>query len=312
MARKIVWKDLAVLTRFKNQMTVLDNSFQYVYNPGLFSSSLLSLLSPVSGFFTAVELPDSKIAPLLVGQFFQPVGNSAARVVFLASADLTPHPAFGRLLAQLGQTAGERRALHITAEVAENSPEEEILYQAGFRTYAEQQIWKLPRRIVFGTGKKAWVPVTKDTIEVAEAFYQRIVPAQIQRVDSPPASLDNQGLISWKDGSVVGYAAAQFGPRGILVDLMLAPDLEQIDDYLSALLFHLPYRDTRDVFLRVRSYQEPVASALERAKAEAGPRQKAVVKRLTVHYNAKQTFRVQGFENQPDITTPISNTEVKN
>jgi len=68
MARKIVWKDLAVLTRFKNQITVLDNSFQYVYNPGLFSSSLLSLLSPASGFFTVLELPDSKTAPFVVGQ----------------------------------------------------------------------------------------------------------------------------------------------------------------------------------------------------------------------------------------------------
>jgi len=88
--------------------------------------------------------------------------------------------------------------------------------------------------------------------------------------------------------------------------------MDPIDEYLSALLFHLPYRDTRDVYIRVRSYQQQLASALERVNAEAGPIQKAVVKRLTVHYNAKQTFRVQGFENQPDITTPISNSEIKN
>ena len=100
--------------------------------------------------------------------------------------------------------------------------------------------------------------------------------------------------------------------RGILVDLLIAPEMDQIDEYLSALLFHLPYRDTRDVYLRVRSYQQQLASALERVNAEDGPKQKAVVKRLTVHYNAKQTFRVQGFEKQPDITTPISNSEMKN
>ena len=312
MARKIVWKDLVALTRFKNQKLVLDNSFQYVFNPGLFSSSLLSLISPASGFCTAVEPIESEANAILVGQIFHPPGSSCARVVFLAASDFNPHPAFGRVLSELAHSVGERGGLQIKAEVSDNSPEEEILNQAGFRTYAEQQIWKLPRRIVFGTGKKAWVPVTKDNNALAEAFYRRTLPGQILRVEPPPVSPDMQGLISWKEGKVVGFAAAQFGPRGILVDLLTAPEMDPIDEYLSALLFHLPYRDTRDVYLRVRSYQQQLTSALERVDAEDGPKQKAVVKRLTVHYNAKQTFRVQGFEKQPDITTPISNSEIKN
>jgi len=312
MARKIVWKDLAALTRFKNQKLVLDNSFQYVYNPGLFSSSLLSLISPASGFCTAVEPIESEANSVLVGQLFHPSGSSSSRVVFLAANDISPHPAFGRVLSQLAHSVGERGALQIKAEVSENSPEEEILHQAGFRTYAEQQIWKLPRRVVFGTGKKAWVPVTNDNTALAEAFYKRTLPGQILRVEPPLISPDMQGLISWKEGKIVGFAAAQFGPRGILVDLLIAPEMNLIDEYLSALLFHLPYRDTRDVYLRVRSYQQQLASALERVNAEDGPKQKAVVKRLTVYYNAKQTFRVQGFDKQPDITTPISNSEIKN
>jgi len=298
MARKIIWKDLAALTRFKNQKLVLDNSFQYVYNPGLLSSSLLSIISPASGFYTAVELLGSENSSILMGQLFQPAGSDTARVVFLAPRDINPHPAFGKVLSQLLNTAGERGALQVKAEVIDNSPGEEI--------------WKLPRRIVFGTGKKAWVPVTKDSSVLAEAFYQQILPGQIQRVEPLPVSPDLQSMISWKDGKVIGFASAQFGPRGILVDLLMDPEMDLVDEYLSALLFHLPYRDTRDVYLRVRSYQQQIASALERINAEAGPKQKAVVKRLTVHYNAKQTFRVQGFEKQPDITTPISNTKIKN
>ena len=156
------------------------------------------------------------------------------------------------------------------------------------------------------------MPVTKDTTTQAEAFYRRILPGQIQRAEPRPVSPDTQVLISWMAGAVIGYAGAQFGPRGILVDLLLSPEIDQIDEYLSALLFHLPYRDTRDVYLRVRSYQQQLSTVLERIDAEPGPKQKAVVKRLTVHYNAKQTFRVQGFENQPDITTPISNSEINN
>jgi len=312
MARKIVWKDLAALTRFKNQKLILDNSFQFVHNPGLFSSSLLSLVLPASGFYTAVEQLKTEDTSILVGQLFQPPGSVSARIVFLAPGDLDPLPAFGRVFSQLANAAGERGALQIKAEVIENSPGEEILYQAGFRPYAEQQIWKLSRRIIFGAGKKTWTPVTKDTAALAESFYQRILPGQILRVEPPSLSQDIQSLISWKDGKVVGFAAAEFGPRGILVDLMMAPEIDLVDEYLSSLLFHLPYRDTRDIYLRVFSFQQRLASALEKVDAEAGPQQKAVVKRLTVHYNAKQTFRVQGFENQPDITTPISNSEIKN
>ena len=312
MARKIAWKDLAALTRLKNQKLILDNSFQFVYNPGLISSSLLSLISSTSGFFTAIELIDSEDSSIFVGQSFQPAGSFSAKLVFLAPGGSSLHPAYGRVLSQLVNTAGERGAIQVKAEVSASSPEEEILYQTGFRSYAEQQIWKLPRRIVFGTGKKAWVPITKGTTDLAEAFCQRILPGPVQRVEPPQIPSDIHGLISWQDGKVAGFAAAQFGPRGILVDLHMSPDLDPIDEYLSALLFHLPYRDTRDVYLRVRSYQQRLSSALERANAEAGPEQKAVVKRLAVHYNAKQTFRVQGFENQPDVTTPISNSEIKN
>ena len=312
MARKIDWQDLTALTRFKNQKMVLDNSFHYVYNPGLFSSSLLSIVSPPSGFYTAVELLDSENYPFLLGQLFHPLRDFTARIVFLAPADTNSDQAFGRVLSQLAKAAGERGAVQIMAEVNEGTNAEEILIKAGYRSYAEQQIWKLPRRIVFGTGKKAWVPVTKDTIDLATAFYQRNLPGQIQRVEPLPEASDIQGLISWKEGNIVGFAATQFGPRGILVDLILAFDLDQIDEYLSALLFHLPYRDSRDVYFRVRSYQQQIASVLERVDAKAGPNQKVMVKRLAVHYNAKQTFRVQGFENQPDITTPISNTKYKN
>lgn len=312
MAHKIIWKDLAALARFKNQKLVLDNSFQYVYNPGLLSSSLLSIISPPSGFFTAVETLETGDPPFLLGQLFHPPGDFTARIVFLAPGDIDPHPAFGRVFSLLAIMAGERGAVQIKAEVARNTSGEEILTEAGFRPYAEQQIWKLPKRIVFGTGKRAWVPITKNCLSLAAAFYQRVVPGQVQRVEPPPEASDIQGLICWKEGKIAGYAATQFGPRGILVDLQLAPELDLLDEYLSALLFHLPYRDTRDVYLRVRTYQQQIASTLERVGAESGPQQIVMVKRLAVHYNAKQTFRVQGFENQPDITTPISSTEIKN
>jgi hypothetical protein len=119
-------------------------------------------------------------------------------------------------------------------------------------------------------------------------------------------------MVTWKKGKMVGIALPQFGPKGILVDLLLDPSLSSLDEYLAALVFHLPYTTTREVYLRVRTYQGVMASTLERWDALAGDQQRVMVKRLAVHYNAQQPFMVQGFEKQPDITTPISRTNIKN
>jgi len=311
MARKLSWRDLSAIHRFQRSKIFLDNTLRLTYNPGLFSSSLLSLISSSSGFCTAVEDIDSKPYHFLVGQTFHLAENHSARLSCLAPGN-QDHPGFSAVLAQLTTMAGEAGALQILAEVDQNSLEETLLTRSGFRAYAEQQIWKLPRRIFYGTGKKAWVPITKGDVDQVVFHYQQHVPAQVQRVEIPPARNNIQGLLCWKAGRIVGVAITAFGPRGILADLILEPDLDELDDYLGALFFHMPYRNSRDIYLRVRSYQQRIKSVLERAEAVSGPVQNAVVKRLALHYNAKQTFRVQGFENQPDITTPISNTKVEN
>ena len=311
MARKLLWKDLPALPRFQKQKLFLDNTLRLTYNPGLFSSSLLSILTSSSGFCTVIEPVDSTHYPFLIGQVVHKPEGQTARIAFLAPGD-QDHQGFTNLLAYLTSRVGEQGALQILAEVDLNSLGESILSRAGFRPYAEQQIWKLPRRFIYGSGKKAWIPITRSESDQVASTYQRFVPLQVQRVEAPPEEDTLQGMISWNAGKIAGIALISFGPSGILVDLVLDPDLVELDDYLGALFFHLPYRNSRDIFFRIRSYQQEIAAVLESAGAIAGPEQYAVVKRLAVHYNAKQTFRVQGFENQPDITTPISNTKVKN
>jgi len=311
MARALTWRDLPALPRFHKQKMFLDNALRLTYNPGLFSSSLLSILTSSSGFCSVVEPIESKLYPYLIGQVVHTPDDQTARLSLLAPGD-QDHRGFSNLLAFMSTRIAEQGALQIIAEVDKDSLEETILTRAGFRPYAEQQIWRLPRRFFYGTGKKAWAPITGSDAEQVISTYQRYVPIQVQRVEAPPEAKALQGLISWKEGKLVGIALLSFGPTGILVDLVLDPDLTELDDYLGALFFHMPYRNSRDIYLRIRAYQQPIASVMERAGATVGPEQNAVVKKLAVHYNAKQTFRVQGFENQPDITTPISNTKVKN
>jgi hypothetical protein len=312
MARKLSWQDLTVLHRYQGHRLVLDTSLQLVYNPGLFSCCLLSLVFPRSEFYTAVDPLRDDQFPALFGQITLARKGPSARLAFLAPGNPAGNYNFGPLLSHLAGEAAERGAIQILAEASLDSPGEELLSRCGFRPYAEQQIWKLPRRLAYGSGKRSWIPASRRDNQRAASLYQRSLPSKIQHVEPPPTFPEAQAMVSWADGRLVGLALTQFGPRGILIDLLLDRSQHTIDEYLSALMFHLPYRSTRDVYLRVRSYQQELASALERIGASPGERQRALVKKLAVHYNAKQTFAVQGFEKQPDITTPISNTKIKN
>lgn len=312
MARKLTWQDLAVLGRYQKGRMVLDNSLRFVFNPGLFSSSLLSIALPSSEFYTAADPLESDDFPFLIGQILLTKDSQTARIALLAPGELGSGPDYTPLISHLAQAACERGALQMLGEVRYGFSEEEILGRSGFRPYAEQQIWKMPRKVPGGSGQKSWLPAARADNGPAQALYQRVVPAPIQRLEPPPSFPKIQGMLSWQEGRVVGIALTQFGPRGILLDLLLDPSLDSLDEYLSALVFHLPYTNTREIYLRIRDYQGMVASALERLGALPGDHQRVMVKRLAVHYNAQQAFIVQGFEKQPDITTPISRTEIKN
>lgn len=312
MAQKFAWKDLTILPRYQTQQLFLDNVLRLVYNPGLFSSALLSLTTPSSGFITAVHRVEPDPKPYIIGQIYHSSTSASARIVYLAPKEENFWTGTGKLLSCLTALAGERGAIQVLAEVPRDAPVEDILYQAGFRPYAEQQIWKIPRRFPYASGKKTWIPISRGDNDPVISLYQRTVPGSVQRVEPPPSFPKIEGMICWEEGKPVGFAETKFGPKGILVDLVLEPEISDVEQYLAALFYYLPFRTTRDVYLRIRSYQERIASALERAGAEPGPQQNKVVKRLAVHYNAKQTFNYQTFEKQPDITTPISNTEIKN
>jgi len=312
MTRKLAWQDLTQLRRYQNQKMVLDNTLRFVFSPGIFSSSLLSVALPSSEFYTAVDPLQSDPYPLLIGQILTGKDEHTARVAFLAPGELGTEPDYSGLFSHLSQAACERGALQMVGEARIGSPEEEILHRSGFRAYAEQQIWKIPRQAPCGSGQRSWIPAIEADNGPAQAFYQRVIPAQIQRLEPCPEFPKLQGMVTWLEGKIIGIALPQFGPVGILVDLLLDPSLSAVDETLAALLFHLPYTRTKEIYLRVRNYQGKIASTLERWGALAGDQQRVMVKRLAVHYNAQQAFVVQGFEKQPDITTPISRTQIKN
>ena len=312
MARKLAWQDLVVLPRYQNQRMILDNSLLLVFNPGYFSSSLLSMTLPSCEFYLAVDPLDSNKYPLLIGQITLAKAHHTARLSTLAPSELGTSTDYSDLISHLAQAACDRGAHQLVGEVRVDSIEEEILARSGFREYSAQQIWKLPRQSSTMPGELSWISGIQSDNGAAQIFYHRVVPAQIQRLVPAPVFPTDQGMVTRQDGKVVGLALTQLGPKGILLDLNLDPALDSLDRVLSALLYQLPYTRSRDIYVRVRDYQGGIASALERLGALPGDHQRLMVKRLAVHYNAQQAFKVQGFEKQPDVTAPISRTEIKN
>jgi hypothetical protein len=312
MARDIVWKDLFYLSRYRNHLCILDNVQELVHNPGLILNGLSSLSNPTTGYCTAVSPVIDDLFPFVLGQACNPPNSPSAKLVSLAPKNLVSLPECNDVITRLVTKVGERGAFQILAEVGVDQPVGDVLNQAGFKEYAHQQIWKLPRTVEGENGKGRWFPASLREQSLIEELYQRNIPGSVQRLEHTPEITKEKVLACWFEEKMAGIAITRFGPDGILVDLIMDSDPDEIDPYLASLLFHLPYRNNRDVYFRVRSYQERIGSALERLGAIPGPQQRAVVKKLAVHYNAKQTFRVQRFKEQPDITTPISQSKIKN
>ncbi len=311
MAQGFAWKDFLSLPRYRDQQQYLDNELRLLYTPGLFSSILLSVVAPASGYFTTVQHLEDSSTLNLMGQLYHPANQISARLAFLAPKMEIAHPGFTRLLAYLSKQAGERGAYQILAEVPQGEVIEETLYQGGFRPYAEQTIWMIFADESPQSGTERWCPITGQHQESVISLYNRVTPHQVQRVEPPPRFPDLPGLVTMQGDEVVGCARPTFGPQAILVDIVLAPDLPELDRHLTEIIHRLPRGYSKVIYFRVRAYQPQLETALESLGARSSIRQTAVVKKLVLHANAKQAYPYQAFEKQPDITTPISNTTLK-
>ena len=307
MARDFAWRDLLKLPGFRDQKVYFDDTLELIYQPGLFSSVLLSLISPASGFCTGIQLLRSSDG-FLLGQIHNASQEFSAQVSFLAPGDLLEQPGMDSLLQHLCQQAGDRGALQVLAEVEKHSQAEALLYGVGFRPYTDQQIWILPEAFPRERAYPAWIPITPRHEEEIRSLYQRVIPSTVKHIEPPPKVREMQGLIAWQSGRTVGYIRTQFGPRAVLVDAVFDPSSGNFQDHILGIRENLPYHRTRTIYFRVRGYQRRLGSALESLGATSISHQSAVVKKLAVHYNAQQKVNYRTFENQPDITSPVSQT----
>ena len=253
--------------------------------------ALLQRLNPAVGSYTGITTSASGATPI-IGHMQHTFGDRSARIVFLMPESGLNQPVLYDLLESMAVQAGSWGAFHLLAEIEENGCALEGLRRSGFAVYAWQRIWKFFHNgdnnhggAANGNGKNStslWKPASSiDEVSVRN-LYQALVPPLVQSAE-PLTTRKLSGWVYRQDNEILAYVEGQSGPHGIYLQPLIHPAVENISQVLSSLLLHQPGRQSRPVFLAIRSYQawlEPVVRDLE---CQVGPRQALLVKHLVMH-----------------------------
>jgi hypothetical protein len=276
----------------------------------------LSQLNPRSDSFTGV-VPASDCDPKLIGQMrFKAYtqGERSARLSFIAPSTAGNSPGISDLLDGLTCQAGDWGAFNLLAEAEEHHPIFENLRRSNFFVYAWQRIWRF---IPSAQGEKGisnrWRTASPLDEIALRSLYQSLVPPLVQSAE-PFIFRSHQGLVCRHDdrnhrGEVLGFIEGRRGPRGVYLQPVIHPDVENARDLLVDLLQALPapYLGC-PVYIAVRSYQSWLEAALEELHGQVSPRQALFVKHLASAQRVLATNKRLVMEkHQAEPTAPMIN-----
>ncbi len=277
--------DLPFLPRYRRNLLPLDSARFFTRGDPLGAMAMLSYLNPRRNIYTAISTENGNS---VMGQVIMKDGDTSARLTFLApleEADSLLPP----LLDALTSQAGTWGALHLLAEVDEDSPVFKSMRQAGFAMYAWQRVWKLPKLDGPG-GNLTWRAAEDTDWPAIQSLHAQIVPALIQPVDALPKQVT--GLVCGTVGEIQAYVREDSGPAGIWLQPLVPPDSACAPEQLTGLVRAVSSGDGRPVYVCVRSYQAWLESSLEELGAESGTRQAVMVKRLAMAIKETQSVSV--------------------
>lgn len=270
--RSLDFLDLPFLSRYRRGVLPLDSARLLTRGNPLSAAALLAYLDPRRFIYTAIAREDD-IA--LMGQVVLEEDEPSARLVFLAPAgrlDGLTAP----LLDHLAQKAGEWGALHLLAEVDEDSPAFKSLRQAGFSMYAWQRVWKLPP-MKEPQEASLWRPAEEREWPAVQSLYTQIIPALLQPVEALPRQA--AGLVCFAENSLQAYASFRSGPTGVFVQPLIPPDSACFPSQAAGLVQAI-HSGNQPVYVCVRSYQAWLEAPLAELGAEATHPRAVMVKRL--------------------------------
>jgi hypothetical protein len=305
--RPFDWRDLPALLRYRKQCLFLDSTRLLTQGPRLVPGAFFfSYFSHAMGVFTFQAATNGKRGPVLLGQIVHPSGCATARLSYVTPASALDADNITGLVEHLTALIGARGAVHLLAEAEEQQQAFELLRKAGFSTYARQRIWQLTGEPAGEPVHSTWKPAKAADIINVRSLYANLIPGLVQQVEAPPAN-QLRGLIFRQNEELLAYVEVKYGPRGILIQPFIHPDMGQVPQRLVYLLENIPYRRSRPVYIKIRSYQSWLEPFLEDLGAEAGPRQAIMVRHLAVAMKAARSFVLPRLERgQPEVSAPIT------
>lgn len=281
MIRPFEWHDLPALRHYRDQFIYLDTT-RLLTGGSLFvpTGTLLSTFAPGTGIYTFLYQEDEPDSPQYCCQVAHNAGSTTAHLTFLAPDVDLDQAQLAPLFDQLAVQVGERGAMHIVAEVEEQSSVMRLLRQAGFGIYARQRIWRLEP----GKGPTEpglWRAATRQDEAAVRFLYANLVPGLVQQVETLPAGRLH-GLVYYRGSDLLAYVDLASGLSGVLAEPYIHPDAEASAETLVRLLTRWPSWNSRPVYICVRSYQSWLEPVLDSLCAQAELQQAVAVRRLAV------------------------------
>jgi hypothetical protein len=308
--RPFDWRDLPILLRYRKRGVFFDTATFLTRGVLIVpANAVLSNFANATGVYTYMCKDKEDNDHPLLGQVSHSQGDQIARLLFLTPETSLDSDALLALLEYIVHKIGERGAHHLMAEIDDRTKAFENLRKAGFAPYVHQRIWEFQGSNEHSPSSTQWRDITKGDVIAVRSLYNTLVPPLVQQVESLPTDQMN-GFVYFQDGELLAYAEIKYGQRGIWLQPFIHPDTGGFDQRIKELLYNLPNRHSRPIYLCVRSYQSWLEHSLEDMQAKAGPNQAVMVKHLAVAAKVRDAFTLPALEGgQQEITTPFMRSE---
>ncbi len=213
-------------------------------------------------------------------QVISRVDETRGQLSFLGAAGDVDQTNIACLLEYLIANAGKWGTHYITCDLPENSPHLYGFKKAGFLTWANQTVFR-PASAGTQSAKPEhlWRTWNANDMRAMTSLYRGVVPGLFQPIE-PLTRKAALGLVLYHpEGELLGYADLDYGPKGVWVQPILAPEAND-PQILSDLLKAIPELYNRPVFLAARSYQPWLASLAAQLPGEIQGSQLLMVRYL--------------------------------
>ncbi len=276
--------DLPTLYRYRGEVASLDTARLLTRGNPLGAIGFMAYFNPARYIYSAVSTQDGVS---LLGGITHTHGESFAKLLYLAPASRLDQPDLSALLEALIAEAGKWGVFHVLAETDETSPAFVALRKAGFSVYAWQRMWDVSR-LAARSPSARWARMRSVDLPWAQSLYYQIVPPLLQAVE--PALKQPQGLVCADRAKC--YVNVMSGVYGIVLTPFIHPEISDVSAKLAEIVGSMSARQSRPVYLCVRSYQAWLEPVLEDLGATASARQAVMVKHLTRRIKGEQTVPV--------------------